>query len=77
MTPGEVQLWCNMTVAVCTQKDYVMHNVISLACGLQDVLTRLDKMVGETAYEHHIKASALFRQRNEVSSAIHLTHERA
>jgi phosphopantetheine adenylyltransferase len=77
MTPGEVQLWSNMTVTVCTQNDYVMHNVVSLACGLQDVLTKLDKMVGETAYEHHMKASVLSREGNEVSSAINLPHERA
>ncbi|PVI00566.1 hypothetical protein DM02DRAFT_614235 [Periconia macrospinosa] len=69
ITPDEVSLWSSSMASVCREKDYIMHIVMSLACGLQDVLSRPDKMVGELAYEHNIKASALFRERNELIDA--------
>ncbi|CAI6341413.1 unnamed protein product [Periconia digitata] len=66
MPPGETVLWANSMAEICVEKDYIMHTVMSLACGLQDVLSRPDKMVGDKAYEHNIKASSLFRQQTEV-----------
>ena len=68
ITPAEVAVWSTVIAKVCAEKDYMMHNVIGLACGLQDILVNPNNEVGPQAYENNIKASVLFRESNEVSA---------
>lgn len=67
-TPHEIKMWESVLVTMASKYQYVQHSLLSLSILIDDFHYRVEwpetrqEAVPVFAYQHHITASALFRQ---------------